>query len=185
DPECAAVGAQRQQRGHAGFRVLEVMQHPAAVDVVENAEIAAGQRKKRAVDPSDVAQLADSSPFPRNFVAPGADVDMDDFRVGLTQLLGQIDRSVAGAGARNENAESAVETAPATETVLVDHRQIVQPGADDPRLLFRGFAQRIGVALVLILDGGQDLFGDTRFHFAPASPALGSAWVSSGRSAWT
>jgi hypothetical protein len=112
----AAQGAQ------AGVRVGQVMQHAGAVDVVEGAQPQRGDVEDRLLHPADVVELADGRAPLGDRDAGRTQVEVDDFGIGVPELLGQVDGGVAGAAAGHQRAESLREGLAAGEAVMVDHR---------------------------------------------------------------
>src|SRR3546814_3508853 len=58
DADAAVPGERTGKRRQACLRVAEVVQHPAAVDIVEGAERQAFELKQRAGDEADIGQPA-------------------------------------------------------------------------------------------------------------------------------
>ena len=65
------------------------------------------------------------------------------------QLFGQEDRAVARAAPRNQHSEALPERLPAGKTVMVEHWQRIEQGADQPLAFVGGIARRVGQCLVL------------------------------------
>jgi hypothetical protein len=145
-----AVGRQHRQQGaQARVRIGQVMQHAAAVDVVEWREPEHRQVEQRAVQPLDVVQATLLRALLRDRQARLAEVQMHDLGIGVAQLLGQEDRAVARAASGNQYPKALPERLPSGKPVMVDHRQRIEPGADQPLAFVGRIARRIGQCLVL------------------------------------
>ena len=148
----AAVGGEQAGEGlQAGRRVGQVVQHAAAIDVVERTEPGAGQVLDGQGPKFDVGEPPGLGPgFGDGARGPREVGVMHRAAVpGVGQLLGQHDGAVAGAAARHQGAEGAVEIAPAGEDEVVDLEDVAgRTGDQSPGLVGR-VALGIGEGLVL------------------------------------
>ncbi|KFB69297.1 MAG: hypothetical protein CAPSK01_001043 [Candidatus Accumulibacter vicinus] len=89
---------------------------------------------------------------------------MDDACVGALELFGQENGRIAGAAAGDQHPEMIAERLPAGKAVVVDHRQVVEPGLHQAPAFVGRIAGRIGLRLVLRFDFGQEVVAGAQGH---------------------
>ena len=142
--------------GKTGIRVLQVMQHAAAVDVVEGAEAKPRQRQERAGLEAHVGQTAGGDARLGDGAGGAGEIEVDHLRLrrtGVLKLLRQHDGGVARAAAGDQRPEGTAEIELALEEIVVDLGQAARRAGDQPRLLVPRIAGRIGIGFVL---GGEE-----------------------------
>ena len=145
--------------GEAGGRVLQMMQHPAAVDVVEGPQPQARQIEQRAGMKADIREAADLGPRLGDAARGGGEVEIVDVggEIRIGEMLAQHDERVAGAPARHQHTERTALAPfagdePAAEDVVIDFLQMARRAFDQAGLVVLREALGIGIGLVLRRD---------------------------------
>ena len=149
------LGARADDQGfQAGGGVFQVVEHAAAVDVVEGAE--AFQFQQRAAMEADVGQAARFGAAFGDGAGGVGEIDVGDLGgdAGVGALLRQHDRAVSRASSGEEDAERFGEVQTAAEDVVVDLVQVSGGAGDQAAGLVARVAGGIGVGLVL---GAQEV----------------------------
>ena len=142
----------RRRAPQPGERVGQVVQHAAAIDVVEGAEAASGQIQQGAFDEADVVELARRRPGFGDAARGGAAVEPDHLARPLRpgEVLRQHDRAVAGAAARDEGAERRRGRAAGAEDPVIDLAQVARAADHQPLRFVARVAGGIGIGFVLV-----------------------------------
>ncbi|MCY7305774.1 MAG: hypothetical protein LH632_06420 [Rhodoferax sp.] len=77
----------------------------------------------------------------------------------MAQLPGQENRRAARASAGHQHPETVAKALFAVEAIVVEHRQIFQPGPCQPLVLVLRLAVRVGQRLILLAHQGQVVDG--------------------------
>ena len=95
---------------------------------------------------------------------------MHDLGVRMAQLFRQKYGRVAGAAARHQRTKALPERLLSGKTIVIDHRQIIEPGLDEPILLVERVTRRVRQFFVLLANL-RNVVG--RFHEAwPGNDAV-------------
>ncbi len=163
----AAIGRHRGgQCREPGGGIGQMMQHAAAIDVVEAAEIEARQIEQRAGMKADIAQATDLGAGFGDAPRGCREIEIMNFRraVPVGKVLRQQDRRIAGAPARDQRAKRQAKIPRAGEDIVIDLVQIAGRSVDQPGLFILRIAAGIGIGFVLI--------GDRVAHYPVVSTIL-------------
>ena len=129
-----------------------MMQHAAAIDVVELPEPEAGQVEQRSRQERDGAEPAHLGALFRHRARGLGEIEIDDLRraARIAQMLRQHDQAIAGAAARHQRAERLREIARAGIEIVVELQQMAGRAFDQALRLLARVARRIGQELILL-----------------------------------
>ena len=150
-PEPAAGRQHRGQRAQPLGRVGQVMQHAAAIDVVERSQPGAGKIKQRAGLPKNISQPADRGAGLGQLQRAGGAVE-PGHRPGAPrgrQLLRQHQCAVAGPAAGDQRVQRLGGRAARAKNPVVDLAQVSRAAHHQPARLVPRVALRVGECLVL------------------------------------
>ena len=155
----AVVGEDSGERAQPGRRIGEMMEHAAAVDIVEGAEteIEIGEIEQGADHETDVAELTRLGARLGDVGRGLRQVEMNDFAdpTGVAELLRQHDRPVAGTAAGDQRAErwrAGAEPPRPGEQIVIDLGQVTRRAGDQTFGFVRRVARGVRIALVLGVD---------------------------------
>ena len=75
------LGVSARQLAQHRRRRIEMMQHAAAIDVIEEAEIEFGETLQRGLAKLDIAEAADLGPGAGDIEGGGGNIEMNDLRL--------------------------------------------------------------------------------------------------------
>ena len=147
-PQTAAWRQHRQQRAQPLGRVGQMVQHAAAIDVIEWSQPRARQIQQRTLLPDDVVQATRRGARLRDLQRCGGSVEPGHATRPpfACHLLRQHDGGVAGAATGDERAQRLRHRTPGAEHPIVDLAQMAWAADDKPLRLIARIAARIGNA---------------------------------------
>ena len=151
-PDPAARRQRLRQRPEPGIRVGQVVQHAAAVDVVERAELR--RRQQITGDKADRTQPARLRPRLGHGAAGLRHIQIGDLgrAADIGQLNRQHDQPVAGAAAGHQRPERLRPVAPPAIEEMVDLDRMRGRALDQPLRLVGRVPLGVGIGLVLPSD---------------------------------
>ena len=150
-PQPAAGRQHGQQRGQPRRRVRQMVQHAAAIDVVERSKARPGQVKQRALLPHDVGQLAGGRACLGDGQRGGGAIQPCHAAGAASgrELLCEHEGGVAGSAPGDQRVQRAGRRTAGAEHKMVDLQQMAGTADDQPLRLIARVAAGIGIGFIL------------------------------------
>jgi hypothetical protein len=85
-----------------------------------------------------------------DFHAPPADIQIDDFGIGVPQLLGKKYGGVSGPAARDEDSQGTLEGVFPLVAIVIYLREIILPSVEESLFFVLRISIRIGIGFILL-----------------------------------
>ena len=150
-PHPAAGGQHGYQCAQSGCRIGQMVQHAAAVDVIEQSQAGAGQVQQRPLLPDDIGQFPSLCPALGDAQGGGGAIQPGHLAraVQAGHLLRQHDGGIAAAAAGNQGVQRLAGRPARAEHPVVDLPDVAGAADDQPFRFIARVAFWVGKGLIL------------------------------------